>query len=253
MKIGIELSYYKGSVSGEKLLEILDKYVYFTPYGFTKKHTTQKWNAQKHRKVINSASATDTIIITSTDYDSFVSMETGTKKPHQSIGINQDEVYRNANEIFLDSNLNEENGLIAAYIYNEDYIDIQSTPYSSNYAGRKYSENDLNSIINKPFEIDMFGNKVYDVSGNPGKMELIGFCTLLAAWKMWFKPPFFELVAKEHLLNFKDAFIVNELNDGTVFVQLFEDIKESSTPVNMERQAKWRSWLDFEKLKRLYP
>lgn len=251
MKVGLKLSFIKDTIDGNFYMAILNNYVRFQPYSFRKNHTTKAWDEKKHKKLIASLSQEDSFGVMSNTNDLFSSTDTGTKNPHRSIDMIQDrEMFFPSNEE-VESIVNHE-GFIAAYLYDEDYEVVQNTAYSDNYSHRNYPAHILNSLKGVPYHINEFGEKQYDIKNNPGKMDLIGYCWLMAAYKMWFGKPFFELVPKEILLSFTDAYEIKELNDGKVFVQLFEKIEESASPVNMEKQRKWRKWLNFEKLIETY-
>jgi hypothetical protein len=75
----------------------------------------------------------------------------------------------------------------------------------------------------------------------------------MASWKMWFGPPFFELVPKERIISFPLAIDIRELSNGEVYVQLFDNMEESASKDNIERQRRWREWLDFDELIKKYP
>lgn len=251
MKIGLELSFAKGTLDGNYYIQLFEKYIKFNPYSFTKKYTTKAWDEKKHKKIIATTNSEDTIIVGSKTNDTFIAGETGSKSPHKSVRIIQDR------ELYFPSNSEIEviinhQGFTAGYLYDEDYEVVQSTAYSNNYSHRNYPVHILNSVKETPYHINEFNEKQYDVKNNPGKMDLIGHCWLMAAYKMWFGKPFFEIVPKAKILNFTDAHEIKELEDGKVFVQLFEKIEESANDVNMEKQRKWRKWLEFEKLIETY-
>ncbi len=247
MKVGLEISFKKNTLDGGFYLPLLESYIKYEPYSFRKNHTTKAWDEKKHKKLIASLSQEDSFGVMSKDNDLYSSTDTGTKNPHRTVGIIQEK------ELFFPSNsevesiINKE-GFIVAYLYNEDYEVVQNTAYSNNYSHRNYPPYILNSLKGAPYHINEFGEKQYDVKNNPGKMDLIGYCWLMAACRMWFGKPFFEIVPKEKILNFTDAYEIKELENGKVFVQLFEKIEESASAINMEKQRKWRKWLDFEKL-----
>jgi hypothetical protein len=251
MKVGLGLSFIKGTIDGSFYMSLFDNYIKYHPYSFRKKHTTKAWDEKKHKKIIASLSKEDSFGVMSKNNDLFSSNDTGSKNPHKSVSIIQDR------EIFFPSNdeietIISNESFIVAYLYDEDYEVVQNTAYSDNYSHRNYPAYILNSLKDTPYHINEFNEKQYDVKNNPGKMDLIGYCWLMAAYKMWFGKPFFEIVPKEKILSFTDAYEIKELADGKIFVQLFEKIEESASAVNMEKQRKWRKWLEFEKLIETY-
>ncbi len=249
MKIELSLSFKRNSLNSKTYIDLFDKFIKFEPYSFTKKYTTKEWNEKKHKKIIAEANGTETLIVSNRKGDIFIVGDTGSKTPHLSIEIIQDK------EVFFPSNEEIETIItarefVAAYLNDEEYVYVQSTPYESNFKGRNL---DLSSIINTPYKISEHGDREYDTSYNPGRKDLIGYTWIMAAWKMWFGEPFFELVPKERILSFPDAIEIKELPYGQVYVQLFEKIEESASKENMDKQRKWREWLNFDELIKKYP
>jgi len=251
MKIGLQLSFKKNMVDGSFYMPLFNNHIKFTPYSFRKNNTSRAWDEKKHKKIILSLSNEDSFGVMSEDNDLFSATNTGSKTPHRSIGIIQEKNLFSPQNNEIET-LIKHQGFIVGYLYDEDYEVVQSTAYSDNYSHRNYPAYILNSLKDVPYKINEFNEKQYDIKNNPGKMDLIGYCWLMAAYKMWFGKPFFDIVPKERILGFTDAYEINELEDGKVFVQLFEKIEESASDVNMEKQRKWRKCLDFEKLIETY-
>lgn len=251
MKIGLELSFEINTLSGLYYLSLFENYIKFDKYAFRKKSATKAWNEKKHTKLIASIANDDSFGLMSNNCDLYSSAITGSGTPHRSVSIIQEkELYFFSNDE-IEKIINHES-FVAGYLYDDDYAEVQSTPFATNYAYRNFPSYILDSIKNTPYRINAFGNKEYDIKDNPGRMHLIGHCWLMAACKMWFGKPFFKLVPKEKILRFTDAYEIRELEDGKVFVQLFEKVEESASEVNMEKQREWRKWLDFEKLIEMY-
>lgn len=253
MNVGLEISFVKNTIGGEYLIHLYDQFVRFAPRTITKKHTTKQWNEQRHRKVIENLKGGETLIISGTNSHLFVSMETGSNQPHHSIGIVQDK------NVFLPTSAEiavcfTPESFIVGYLFDEDYITIQNAVRPGNIDYRNFSSKILNSIKNTPYSFNEFDEKEYDTYNNPGRKFLISYCWLMTAWKMWFGNIFYKLVPKEKILSYPgDVYRIEELPDGKVFVQLFENIEESADPINMDRQIQWRKWLDFEGLMEKYP
>ncbi len=248
MKTGLELCFRKGSLNGKFYIQLFEHFIKFEPYSFTKKYTTKPWDEKKHKKIIANADSEDSLIVDSKNYDLFLTTDTGSKIPHRAVQIAQD------SELFLPSNedveeITSHQGFVAAYLYDEEYVYVQSTVYSNNMEGRDIS---MDSIKDTPYRINEFRKKEYDIRYNPGRKDLISNVWLMAAWKMWFGTPFFELVSKERLLSFPDAIDIKELPNGQIYVKLFERMEESATNDNMDRQRNWRNWLNFDELIKKY-
>lgn len=248
MKIELDLSFETVNLDNHYYLYLFENYVKFDKYAFSKNSISQFWNEKKHTKLLKSIKNEDTFGLMSNDYDLFCSNTSGKKGTQlRFVSLIQEK------DLFIFSNsevekLLNQDSFVVGYLFDEGYAEVQSTPFASNYEERNYPVHILDSIKDTPFRIDAFGYKEYDIQTNPGRIDLIGKCKLMAAYKMWFGKPFFDLVSKERLMSFSDAYEIKELETGKVFVQLFERIEESASPVNMEKQRKWRKWLDFEKL-----
>jgi len=251
MKVGLKLSFKRGIIDGNFYMTLYNNYVKYEPYSFRKNYITKAWDEKKHKKLIALLSSEDSFGVMSKDNDLYSSNVTGSRNPHTAVNLIQER------ELFLPTNkeveeiINHE-GFIVGYLYDEDYEIVQSTSYSNNYSHRNFPPYILDSLIDTPYHINEFGEKQYDIKNNPGKMDLIGYCWLMASYKMWFGKAFFEIIPKNRILSFTDAYEIKELEDGKVYVQLFEKIEESASALNMEKQKKWRNWLDFEKLIRTY-
>lgn len=249
----MKLSFIENSLDGIFYGLMYDKYVRFDPFSFTKGYKGMKWDAKKHTLLIKKAQIGEEISFFDRKRNFFSSSKTGTNHPHQSISIAQ------SSEIFLPTNeeMNEivtySSGFIAGYLYNEEYMYVQSTSSETNFLDRNICQGILDTLKKTPFKLGVFGDKEYDVKFNPGRQILIGRTWLMAAWKMWFGQPFFEIVPKEKILNFPHALEIKELPGGQVFVHLFDKVDESYTPDSMFRQWKWNEWLDFDELEKKYP
>jgi hypothetical protein len=251
MKTGFQLSFKKDSLDGQVYIDLFNKYVKFEPHSFTKKHTTKAWDERKHKKTIAEANNADTIIVGGKDYNIFITSDTGTRNPHRSIEIVQEK------ELFFPTNDQVKgiigiDGFISCYLYDEEYVDVQSTKFESNLRDKNLSIELLDTIKDTPWKQGVHSRE-FDVRFNPGRKFLIGNTWLVAAWKMWFGMPFFELVSKEKILTFPHAVEIKEFPTGQVYVQLFNKIEESHTRENRFIQWKWQEWLNFDALIEKYP
>lgn len=92
------------------------------------------------------------------------------------------------------------------------------------------------------------GQARIDISRNPGRRSLFPGMWLQAAWRMWFGGEAFRYLPKARLLDFAEAVEVRELENGVVFIQLFDDPFEASSAANRERQAAFREWVGMDEL-----
>lgn len=252
MLTGLKISYQLQSLDGRIFLDALEKLMKFEPYRFTKKNTSWPWQPIKHKKLIEKVDSNTTITLSGSDLEIFSLSNTGgVQTPCQILTVVQDAKVFMPDYTELAFLLNHR-GFVSAYLFDEHYKTIQSTKYSGGMLGIEFSENLLSSIKRTPWKSDGFGGIEYDIRYNPGRFELISFTWLMPAWKMWFGLPFFEVVPKEKILSFPNAFKIQELPNGLVYVQLFEKLEESATPENMRLQLQWREWLDFDALRVRY-
>lgn len=247
MKVGLQLSLGIGTFGGGDLVNLFERFINFEPYMFTKGTRTEAWNERKHTKAMQNYSGDTFLAFSDRKWNSFSVGPTNAEPSFLSVRIVQDmDVFFPSNDEVGDF-LNLLQGLRSAYIYNGEYVQVQSEKFSNNLTGRQWSKEVLDSIKNTPFKMGVHGME-YEVRFNPGRSFFVGSSYLLAAWKIWLAGPFFELVPKEKILSFQHAIEIKELPSGVVYVQLFERLEESHTPENQFRQWKWQEWLDFDLL-----
>jgi len=258
MNVGISINFKSGSVDGRYYLQLFNEYVSFWPDNIMYKthgkgwRENHKWNERKHLKIIEECDIYGRLNI-SEKGNVFIAGQTGSDAPHTSIGIAVDESMLDPNTVDIYEFINK-HGFVSAYLYNDDYETVQSTKYSSNIKGMGLSAEILATLKNTPYSIEYeTGIRVYDITHNPGRKELIGYTWIMPAWKMWFGKGFYHIVPKERILAFPDAIEIKELENEIVYVQLFEKIEESHTKESMDKQWAWREWLNFDELVKRYP
>lgn len=251
MQRTISINFSKGSVKGDFYLWLFNKKVDFIPNRFSIRKSGKKWKVKNWK-------AKDIDQISDMDYDDSLSVsaneklftitETNTCKPHLSIWISQNDLFIDNEDIdkFLYSD-----GFTSAYLFDSIYVEVQSVVFESNIEGMGYP---LDSIKNTPYKLDPYTKKkIFDTSFNPGRNILIGGTWIVAAWKMWFGEKFYDIIPKQHILSFPNAFQIQELKEGLIYIQLFENIEESDTEKNMAIQKSWLEWINIDELERLYP
>lgn len=127
----------------------------------------------------------------------------------------------------------------------------QYAPESGGQYGRNSHILQMRGLFNaepRHFIIDKYGQRKIDISNNPGRSSLVNSTWVMPAFKMWFGPSFYKIISKDKILSFKEAFLVKELSEEVIFIQLFEKIEESGSPKNREIQKKIRDWLGFDQL-----
>jgi hypothetical protein len=247
MKIGIQLSLTLGTFVGTDLVNLFERFIRFEPYMFTRGSKTEAWNERKHRKAMQNYDGKVFLAFSDRKWNSVSAARTNTKHSFLSIRIVQEiDLFPPASDE-MGQFLNLLPGLISAYLYNGEYVEIQSEKFETNLMRRQLPKEVLDSIKNTPFKTGTHG-KEYEVRFNPGRSFFLDYSYLIAAWKIWLAPPFFALVSKDRVLSFPHAVEIKELPSGVVYVHLFERLGESHTPDSMFRQWKWQEWLDFDSL-----
>ncbi len=65
---------------------------------------------------------------------------------------------------------------------------------------------------------------VVDISENYGRSFKITGILFVASWKHWFAEPFFKIIPKQKLIDFKSSFSKTEIDHGILELQLFEEL-----------------------------
>ncbi len=250
MLIGLSLNFKEFSLDGKFHIGMINKYLHYKPERFACKQKVTDWDEKKHRKVIEGLHSSDTFFFISFDENLFMTTHVqAVKKPYQHFHIAQPrDVFNPPNEEI--ENIIARKGFSCAYLYDHKYEKQQSEIFENHYSVNRIP---LSLSKGLPYTRDEFGKKVFDTSGNPGRSEMISSTELLACWKMWFGREFYHLVPKERLLSFKGAFIIKELANDIVFVQLFENVEDSATKKAQQIQWAWRKWLNFHDLIMKHP
>ncbi|WP_290711368.1 hypothetical protein [Flavihumibacter sp. CACIAM 22H1] len=252
MKIGLRISFPNNSLGGEEYYYLYKEVIKFVPFSFTKGYKGYKWNEKKHIGEIIKSLPNSSIALQDENGNLFSVGSTAGKNPHQSVLIVQDEKLFTPNENDILKILNLRKNLICAYLYNFEYTLVQSSSSKSLYTHLRIPNFILDSVKSTPHKIGIFGDKIYLTKFNAGRELMIGEAWLVSGWKMFFFEPFFNLVEKSKVLSFPYASKIQEIENGGVYVNLFDHIKESHTPDSMFRQWKWQEWIDFDNLENKY-
>lgn len=247
MKIGLSLNFRKASLDGKFHIGMIDKFLRYKPVKFTcrkdvKGWSEKNWDEKKHKALIEGLTSSELFILSSLDGNAFSVYNVGAvKEPYQHFRIVQDhEVFNPANSEIEEIIARE--GFSCAYLYDEGYERQQSALCQNRVL--VYANSALLRLVQQIKNYLLI--KVYNILSPPGRSQQISSTELLACWKMWFGKEFYHVVPKERLLTFKGAFIIEELANDVVFVQLFENVEDSYLGNARRLQRKWRKWLDFE-------
>lgn len=251
MRIGLELCFIDKSLNGEYYYDLFNRFVNFSPAAFRKKYKTSEWNEKKHLKILKATDWQDSISVYDLKGNILSAGRAGLNNHFANVTIEQAESSGFlTDESILKSIQNDK--FVSAYLYDVDYVEVQSTESINNLKHKDIPEHLYSTLKDTPYSVDMWGGLKYDIRYNPGRKDLISYTWLMAAWKMWFGKPFFDLVPKQKLLEFIEEYKIKEQSDGIIFVQLYENLEESWTFENMRLQQKWRDWIGFDSLIKLY-
>jgi hypothetical protein len=244
MKVALQLCFEENSIKGKDFIQIFSDFVRFDPILYIKNSRTKPWDEFKHKKEIANSSSCDSIIANNRNYDLFITTDTaGIERPHRTVKIVQDlEIFKTLFQKI--ENVTEMKGFISAFLFDDDYTTIQSAKDEGELKRRGLFDKleDVKYCTNK------YGEKEIETIKNPGRIELANDTYFLPAFRMWFSPAFFKLVTKERVIRFNSAYNIIELPSGIVFVQLFENIEESSSNMNKGIQREFRKWMGFDEI-----
>ena len=89
------------------------------------------------------------------------------------------------------------------------------------------------------------GRRIIDVSGNPGRIELVQGMRLQSSWRMWFGPGAERHFDRTRVLAFPEAARLRLLESGVVFVELYEDGQRPELAEHRRVQQAFRDWLEM--------
>ncbi len=90
-----------------------------------------------------------------------------------------------------------------------------------------------------------------DLSKRPGRMTVLEHFTYLGGSDYWFGTDYFDIISKKQLLAFKEADLVEELQNGIVHIKLFE-MEEYWTEKSQNRLWALREYLKIDQLEEEY-
>lgn len=245
MKIGINLNYC--DIQDKKFFsEIFDRYLKFTPISYTKGFVGSKWEPKRFKSALENIIPGEMLSIVDKKGNSFYSSVPFMAKHNQYFNLVQEqEVFAPSEDDILEM-ARMGDGFVSGYIFNDDYVYVHSNSSDSVFLNRGIPNHIIDSIRNTPYKTGIFGGRDYDIKFNPGRKVLSRNSWIMAAYKMWFAPPFFSIISKEKLISFKHAIEVKELPNGIIYVHLFDRLENSHTPDSMFRQWKWQELIDFD-------
>jgi hypothetical protein len=243
MKLKTEACFRKNSISGIELMEIFEKTTNIKPNNIEIGSSNLKSNSYKLDliKSFKSGKMPSHIYISEKDiYSRNVFMYVNS----DWLGIESIYWKIEDNEAIKDSYFNEVcnfHGCLNIFQYDNDFVLWQSEKSVSRYIDCKRPYEHL-----PIFEEGILKRKLIDISVNPGRSVTVNGLTIMAAWKTWFAPSVFPIFPKEKLLRFENAFRIEELNNGSVFVQLYKNVADSEKLENLNVMQKFRNFMNME-------
>jgi hypothetical protein len=89
---------------------------------------------------------------------------------------------------------------------------------------------------------------IVDIEHNPGHAHLVQEIWFTSCWTMWYGKKFFEHIPKEILTNFRDRYENKELKDGSIRIQLYENIWDYDLPEHRHIQWKFRRQVGIDEV-----
>ncbi|MCG2617843.1 hypothetical protein LZZ85_26315 [Terrimonas sp. NA20] len=228
-------------------VEFYDSMVEFTPTRITIGAKTFPWSEIDFLKIFAKKNKVDRCFIQDNKGNYFSVASTGTRTPFKAVTVSQGSDKKHCKSDLI-VRLIETKKCVTGFVFNTEYEEVQSTKFSSNLEGINIQKEILETIKATPSKDDGFGGKEYDIRFNPGRSLLISNSWLIVGWRMWFNKDFYHLVSRQKILDFPHAVENVLLNNGIVYVQLFEKLEEPFTPDAMFRQWKWREWMEYDEL-----
>ena len=238
MKYNVNISFDKESIDGTDFKKFINYFLHFKPLSFSnRKFKGFEWDESKVEKELLKCNKDDYFSISNDDTGELFQtcLAVGEKERYRSISLEQNEFEINDSELF---NFINRDGFISCFLCNADYVNQQSAERGSDY---RILGIPIELSMGIPFEYDDIGAKVFDISGNIGRVQIIREKEVTPAYKMWLGEPFFEIIPRNDLLAIDFATKVEELENDIIFIQLFDDIDSPRSEENIGRQRKFMS------------
>ena len=133
--------------------------------------------------------------------------------------------------------------ILTAFIRNQD-DGMLSTAYKiSSYERRGIDTSTLKKKINTPFK-----DEVIDIEQFSRHSHEYGGIMFTSTYIMWFGKDFFRFVPQETLTSFKDCVSNETLDNGTVRIQLYENINDFNTEETDRRQWAFRRHTNIDEV-----
>lgn len=142
----------------------------------------------------------------------------------------------------IDALLNDTIIINASFRDHED--GLLSTAYKiSSYERRGIDTSNFKKKVNTPFK-----EEIIDIEQFSGHSHEYGGIQFTSTYIMWFGKDFFKFVPKEILTSFKDCFSNETFENGTVRIQLYENINDYNSEEADQRQWAFRKHTNIDKV-----
>ena len=154
------------------------------------------------------------------------------------------EDYKLAPEIIsLCNEITLKHEIISAYIRNLFDMILSSETQVSYY---EYKGFDISKLQKK--EDPLFKKEIIDIEQFSGHSHEFGGIEFTSTYMMWFGKDFFRFVPQETLTSFNDCVSNETFDNGTVRIQLYEDINDYNTEETDRRQWAFRKHTNIDKV-----
>jgi len=141
--------------------------------------------------------------------------------------------------------LSQRQGFHAGYCADADYVFWQSIDSLNTYRMRGRSTENVATTTDPDT-----GELIVDLSRNPGRRRRFPGMWLQVAWRMWFGPGAFAALPPDRLISFGDCHRKQQLPEGAIFVELFDNVAQTETPENQRRHQAFSDWLGLDQLEK---
>ncbi len=120
---------------------------------------------------------------------------------------------------------------------------MESEQFISNYDYFNKPHEHLRKYFDKTH-----GMELIDTRDHPGRLDLIPSMWVGATWKMYFGKHSFEVFPKLKLLSFEGVYMIEQVSEDVVFIQLYEKIEDSGTRTNRQIQDCFREQFNLNEI-----
>ena len=137
----------------------------------------------------------------------------------------------------------KKHSIISGYLRNKLDMILSSETQISFFEYKGIDTTNLKKIIDP-----VFNKEIIDIEQFSGHSHEYGGIEFTSTYLMWFGKDFFRFVPQETLTSFKDCVSNETFDNGTVRIQLYEDINDFNTAETDRRQWAFRKHTNIDKV-----